>query len=739
MCSTAALGHWISLSAPITGVPAAPLPYFLHGLPARARGTADIAARIARISDAGNAADAAADDLDAAADDTAAEVATARLTAARTTLSNELTALRTTRFWARRDPILRDDTTVPTEGCGLLNVLTWIYQRDASIYQVVQSLKGRLAAAANLPDLLWALEVRCFVYPEKGPLDGLLTAMTTVEIAWDTAWAVPMVDALRSNDFWIPTGTKSLDKLKESLIPAAGGAGALTPLPETDVRTQLARFNWEWAVARNTLKANPDDLRTLVRILLFRLDLTNRLMTESVGAVAALERPKFTPYRRVRYSVPGSTRPTSDIDVNMRGSATELVAIEFNRRFRAWTLAATTAPAVELESGYVFDVNVYAQDYTRDLGLRYMKPDVPEADVWPTAATPQWAEAEKSQDIYAMIKMRRYMPTPAWGAFTRGVSTALTGGSFADRVTAVAAQGDTLAAAVEGEKRSVGTLFPTMAATFPKNLTIRAENNLYAAQLQVVYTRRGFGAALDDPGKLALIQELGKASYLAQEAYFTAGAVRDIVSNLQMGQGLTLSMYEQLHSFNEQVADIFKDAGLFPAEEGGTETLEFAVEASKYMARMAAAALSANSNLVTKIFEAQFAQIARETASFPSRALPARESYATGIDIHLNALLDLQPLLAKWRARAVDLMRIKDNPSAYKNTDGSWKDTAAAMLAAAPWTEERTGFANSLLHLTVVMNVEARTDPAPTMRLGLAGDSVLFLDKQDRVAEATTP
>ncbi|HEY3706413.1 MAG TPA: hypothetical protein VGL22_15225 [Terracidiphilus sp.] len=733
--STAALGLWISHSAPIDGVPAAPLPYFLHGLPARALGGADdITARIGRITTAGNAADAAADDLDVAADDTAAAAAKARLDTARTTLCNELTDLRTTRFWARRHSLVLSLSAVPTQGCGLLNVLTWIYQRDASIYKVVLNLKDRLADHRRLPDLMWTLEVRSFVYPEKGPLDALVDAMVAVGIAWDAAWAGPMVDDLRSRDFWIPTGTKSLDKLRAALIPAAALADGLTALDEAGVRTQLARFNWEWATLRNMLKSTSDGLLTLQRILLFRTDLTNRLMNEAVGAVAAAERPKFTPYRRVRFSVPGSTRATSDIDVNMRGSATELVAIEFNRRFRAWTLAATTAPAVELESGYVFDVNVYAQDYTRDLGVRFMKPDVPGPDVWPTAPTPQWTEAEKSQDVYSLIKMRRYMPTIAWSDFTLGVRTVLAGGSFADRVTATAAQGDALAASVETEKRSVATLSPTMASIFPKNWTMRAENNLYGAQLRVVYSRRGYGTALDDAGKLALIQEFGKASYLAQEAYFTAGAVRDIVSNLQIGQGLTLSMYERLHSFNEQVADIFKDAGHFPAE-GGTETIDFAVEASKYMARMAAAALGANYDLVTKIFEAQFAQLGSASSS-SSRALPAKESYATGVDIRLNGLLDLQTILGAWQARAVNLMKIKDNPAAFKKENGDWSDTAAALLVGAPWTEERTGFSNSLLSLAVVMNVEARTDPAPTMRLGSAGDSVLFLDKQATLAEA---
>jgi hypothetical protein len=274
-------------------------------------------------------------------------------------------------------------------------------------------------------------------------------------------------------------------------------------------------------------------------------------------------------------------------------------------------------------------------------------------------------------------------------------------------------------------------------SAFPRNVATRAENNLYATQLGVVYTRRGFGPALDDAGRLALIQELGKASYLAQEAYFTAGAVRDIVSNLQMGQGLTLTMYEQMHSFNEQVADIFKDAALFP--DGGTERLEFAVEASKYMARMAAAALSANFNLVTTIFEAQFARVRASLSPSPSSSEPALHSYAVGIQIRLNLLLDLQATLGLWRDRAIKLMKIKDNPTAYKTGGDAWNDTATALLAGAPWAAERAGFINSLLTVAVVMNIEARTDPSATMRLGLAGAPVVFLDAREEKREKETP
>ena len=115
--------------------------------------------------------------------------------------------------------------------------------------------------------------------------------------------------------------------------------------------------------------------------------------------------------------------------------------------------------------------------------------------------------------------------------------------------------------------------------------------------------------------------------------------------------------------------------------------------------------------------------------------MPSLEGYSLGIDIRLNALLDLQTTLGIWRDRAIKLMKIKDNPAAYQREGGAWNDTATALLAGAPWTAERTGFTGSLLNLAVVMNIEARSDPTLTMRLGLAGDPVVFQDAREEKGE----
>jgi hypothetical protein len=333
--------------------------------------------------------------------------------------------------------------------------------------------------------------------------------------------------------------------------------------------------------------------------------------------------------------------------------------------------------------------------------------------------------------------MRRYMDDVAWVDFKLGVRNGLRSASFEERTVAVRKLWDEHKALAHTEEESVIRRSPAM-RQYPKNVTVRAENNRYEEQLRIVYEIRGLGGALDAAGKVNLAEALGKSSFLAQEAYHTSGAVRDIVCNLQMGQGLTLSAYEHLHSFNEQAGDIFKDLGRFPAPPEGGMTLEFAVDASKYMVRMASAGLSANYNLVTKILEVQFARLAAgapEDAARANRAHAAQENYATGLDERLNRLLDFQELFEAWRSRALKLMKIKDNPGAYK-TAGNWNADATSLLAEAPWAKERTDFFHALLSLAITMNVETRTNPAVTVRDGLAGGGVRFRVGQARIAWA---
>ena len=108
--------------------------------------------------------------------------------------------------------------------------------------------------------------------------------------------------------------------------------------------------------------------------------------------------------------------------------------IRFNQLFRGWTLGAIDCTGekrdrcdypkagCELESAFVFDVNVYANDYLRGLGLRFLRDYAPDPDFWPLDREKR-KKAEGLQDSYALVKMRRFMSDAEWGRFALQLRT----------------------------------------------------------------------------------------------------------------------------------------------------------------------------------------------------------------------------------------------------------------------------------------------------------------------------
>jgi len=407
--------------------------------------------------------------------------------------------------------------------------------------------------------------------------------------------------------------------------------------------------------------------------------------------------------------------------VNMRGSATEMVAIEFNRIFRLWTIKEDSGgpvPGSPLESGFMLDVNVYAQDYTRELGLRFKKANVPDQDFWPAQGTQQYEEAEGWQDVYSLMKIRRYMSDAEWKRFRQSIRRQLEG----SQMQSVTAQ----------RFADVDELWKSPVALQGNDKT-QAENALYEAQLREVYLKRGFGQQLSDDEKVVLARELGKASFLAQEAYHSAGAVRDVVCNLQMGQGLALSLREQLHSFNEQMGDLFKEAGHMnvPALPNPDPlSIDFAVTASKYMVRLGSAALRANYNVFIRLLNTL-----RVNVSSPSnepdeaklsealskvKVLAEASAFNRATSNRLAVFWDLQEEFNSWCKTALDFMKVKDNPEQWQtvSADGksrTWNKALTTMLASAPWQSDLApdgmNFRTKLLTIAAVTNVLIRDLP----------------------------
>ena len=363
--------------------------------------------------------DAIADSWDAATSMAAAAKASADYDQKREALWQALASLADTQFW-RVSTWLWWRNKLDEAGCGLLDARTWIYQRDLTIYGAYLKLYAALDGQPRAT-FVWRVESHAFVFPEKGPLTALIRAAEGLseppkKEVWDD-----IVSDLKADEYWLPDGRSSLDKLRARLNLAAQPGPSSQPAPPSDpdavwrqreanARAALNRFHWSWAQVKRGLLGNPDDRTKLQELIDFRLDLTRKLMEQAAADAWSANHATISPYRWVRYAIPGSQRLTSDIDVNMRGSATEKVVALFNSKFRDWTLATDVHPQVALESGYVFDVNVYAQDYTRESGRRFLAADKPDPDLWPSSDKDALKRAKQWQDKYALLKMRRFMP-----------------------------------------------------------------------------------------------------------------------------------------------------------------------------------------------------------------------------------------------------------------------------------------------------------------------------------------
>ncbi|CAB1083325.1 hypothetical protein D1AOALGA4SA_10899 [Olavius algarvensis Delta 1 endosymbiont] len=140
--------------------------------------------------------------------------------------------------------------------------------------------------------------------------------------------------------------------------------------------------------------------------------------------VAALVDSEMSPVDKMEYiaavkplvgNAPGSTQPTSDIDINTQGDGTEFAVCMFNSIFRQMHGGN--------EPGIVFDVNIYGKDFLPSFGG------------WPTRTKGEAANfirpyfdheftdyhtEQKDAEIQienAFVKLRRYSPKDMWEKF----------------------------------------------------------------------------------------------------------------------------------------------------------------------------------------------------------------------------------------------------------------------------------------------------------------------------------
>jgi hypothetical protein len=344
----------------------------------------------------------------------------------------------------------------------------------------------------------------------------------------------------------------------------------------------------------------------------------------------------------------GSTTLTSDIDVNLKGSRTELAVAMFNKKFKE--------DGFTKEAGVVYDVNVYALDFMhKDTFKGLAEKDDGKIKRHDFSAEPKAtrvsakegaregaegggvtadnpmlsdrmvkADAEL-QRVWSLVKLRLYMTASQWTEYAVNSQLPPATKSAVDiRYAAYMKELEDKMLGDHPELRLAGdvtkTGFAQLAATADRkagpagdgeDVKMAASNRLYEKKLLEIATLRdrvtgqieqrkvfaktnpedaeAMGAAIE--GNLAMLRELiSEAAMYSNEAYVTDGAVNHVVVGMQEKIGISQSGSESMDSFNENVADVLKEVARHSRSVG-----EAAYKAGKYIWRMADAARNVGS------------------------------------------------------------------------------------------------------------------------------------------------
>ncbi len=339
------------------------------------------------------------------------------------------------------------------------------------------------------------------------------------------------------------------------------------------------------------------------------------------------------------WSAAGSASLTSDIDVNLKGEATELAVAEFNRLFHAdnWSY----------EAGVVYDVNVYAMDFLHapvgvkpqgwqqgdpkrvgEEGARHGRPQGGISD--------QLLEQQdiERQEEWTLLKVRLYMSSVEWNAYKASIDPHNNDQAKWQRVeNKYDAYRNTLTERMQqlanhrvgvpivGTRTGMDNIGavarllalhsggpPNTVSAKKEDFLIQASNRVYEEKLRAITRLRSrlnrditWLNAMHARGArgipflerrinnelLQLRDLVSEAALYANEAYFTSGAVNHTVSGLQIGSGIQQTNADNMAAVNENLGDALKEM-----RRHGRNLGEAAYKSGKYIWRMADAALN---------------------------------------------------------------------------------------------------------------------------------------------------
>jgi hypothetical protein len=374
--------------------------------------------------------------------------------------------------------------------------------------------------------------------------------------------------------------------------------------PEKAVKNEGS--NWNRVKAKY---ANPVGEDVMRKILRFRRGFVDSLLKQVIAGFPGVKAESF-----------GSKDLASDYDVSLGGPAEHGAVTEFNKLFRKkWGK----------EAGTVFDSNIYTKG-------NYM-PDVKKEEDGSktiTELTPIDSEEGKQldykhQDVASLTKTRKYMSKDQWNAYTAKIL-----GAIADAPTKAEARkrfvaadkayqtwvkelhkkiialnlSDDQADAVFAQgKQKIKDKVKEIKAANP-DAELEASNRLYEAKLKKAAAKsvirdsyaKGLIAGAETPDQVKELDKLtaevkklqGEALLYANEAYYSEGAVRDVVGNQQAKHGINIAAQQAMQSFNEQLGDALKDIAHYSSNFG-----KCAYRSSKYVDRLVLAARQVSKKL----------------------------------------------------------------------------------------------------------------------------------------------
>ncbi|MBP0012946.1 MAG: DUF4157 domain-containing protein [Roseofilum sp. SBFL] len=420
----------------------------------------------------------------------------------------------------------------------------------------------------------------------------------------------------------------------------------------------LVANKWQNKSKRSISEKKPRFEKLMRALLAVREYDTNKLLRHIRDTKLPAQYPhmrKMDPAKRLSWAAAGSTTLTSDIDVNLKGAGSIAAVGLFNKLFK-------TQEKWAYDAGTVYDVNVYAQDFMtpgqtktlsgghKKLGSPFEKQEqdnqvtlTPVEEVSPLTDEDSIAfeTFSANQDVWSMAKMRMYMTDNEWNAYKADMlGTEMNEQMMANDPDSYQKKEqlkqqlldaeyyyEDYLESIEHEVNIINTnanhVYDRLHETLDQGGNTVSEhhkeetkkmiaaNLIYERKLNRVQTLRNQLQTLKQqrPRTQEVIKDmkecginlknaLSEAIMFSNEAYFSQGAVQDVVLGYQIGQGmakktgktvdLQLANQLRLQSMREQVGDtlkVLKEYANQPAWKG-------VYKAGKYIDRMILAATS---------------------------------------------------------------------------------------------------------------------------------------------------